>query len=82
MNRTETIDEAIRHGKEQIHAARLRAEKEVERAARQASRALGSRALDKPRQALREHPMLIGAVAGAAILGGLAAWMLNHRQDS
>ncbi|MCW8195149.1 hypothetical protein F6455_10160 [Proteobacteria bacterium 005FR1] len=75
--RTDSIDEATRRAQEQIHAARLRAERDLERATKQANRAL-----ERSRDTMREHPMMIGAIAGTAIVGGLAAWLLSRKRSS
>ncbi|MEX1034253.1 MAG: hypothetical protein WDZ30_12890 [Cellvibrionaceae bacterium] len=77
MNRTQTLDEATRKAQDQIHAARLRAEKELERATKQANRAL-----EKSQHTVREHPVMIGAIAGTAILGGVAAWLFSRNRSS
>lgn len=77
MNRTQSIDEATKRAQEQIHAARLRAEKELERATKQANRNL-----EKTGRTARQHPAMLGAIAGTAILGGVAAWFFNRNRSS
>lgn len=77
MNRTQTVDEATKRAQEQIHAARLRAEKDLERATKQANRAL-----ERSNRSVRQHPAMVGAIAGTAILGGIAAWMLSRNRSA
>lgn len=77
MNRTQDLDEVSKRAQEQIHAARLRAEKELERATKQANRTL-----ERTNRSARQHPAMIGAIAGTAILGGIAAWMLNRNRSA
>lgn len=77
MNRTQPIDEVTKRAQEQIHAARLRAEQELERATKQANRAL-----ERSNRSMRQHPAIFGAIAGTAILGGIAAWVLSRNRSS
>lgn len=77
MDATQTIEEARKRAQQQIHAARLRAERDVARATKQATRAL-----NKGNRTLRQHPGIVGAVAGTAVLGGVAAWLFGRRRNS
>jgi F0F1-type ATP synthase membrane subunit b/b' len=74
--RTDSIDEATRRAQEEIHSVRLRAERDLERATKQATRTL-----ERSRSTMREHPMMVGAIAGTAIVGGLAAWLLSRKRS-
>jgi ElaB/YqjD/DUF883 family membrane-anchored ribosome-binding protein len=76
MNRIESIDEATKRAQKQIYIARLRAEKELERATQQANRAV-----EKSGQTVRQHPLMFGAIAGTAIIGGVAAWLFSRKRS-
>lgn len=75
MERTQSIDKATRQAQEQIQAARLKAERELERATKQAHRAL-----EKANRTSREHPRMLTAIAGTAVMGGIAAWLLSRKR--
>lgn len=73
MNRTQSVDEVTKRAQEQIQAARLRAEKDLERATKQANKTL-----ERSNRTARQHPVMLGAIAGTAIVGGVAAWFLSR----
>lgn len=75
MERTQPFERATRQAQEQIQLARLRAERDLERATKQAHRAL-----EKANRTTRENPKVLTAIAGTAVMGGIAAWLLTRKR--
>ncbi|MGQ9427185.1 hypothetical protein ACXYTJ_16030 [Gilvimarinus sp. F26214L] len=74
---TNAMDDATRRAQQQIQAVRHRAQKELERAAARADRALG-----KSNRTTQQYPVVLAAIAGTAVVGGVAAWLLSRKRPS
>lgn len=76
MKQNNSLEDATRRAQAQIQAVRHRAQKELERATKQATRAL------QKSNSEQKYSILLGAIIGTAALGGAAAWLMNRRRSS